>query len=378
MKPDSSVRVEEKGYNRGLILGLTMAESMLLLVFCLLLVAGAVIAGEKVKADRARERAAISESELAKERDRARKTELELKDKLVLAEARAAGINFAQTASDKELRELVRARDIVREVAAKGVRLEDISRLVAAADVLKKAGVDVDDPEKIAAELRELLAKRADVEALKKAMEGLVQANVELESTNRMLVTDKAKLESENNAYRETASKVGAHKWPPIINLSEKMGYSFEVGSAELTAKFREELDGHYADEIQKNLDLYDADIVEVIGHTDEQPITRTGSNLDKLISDVLASRKPVSELVPSDNAGLGLARAVSVANVLRSNMKVAKATVIPLSAAQLVLPGDVLTKGQGGDVKERRRIEIRIRRRLPMISRTTSVSPSP
>jgi len=38
--------------------------------------------------------------------------------------------------------------------------------------------------------------------------------------------------------------------------------------------------------------------------------------------------------------------------------------TVLPMSAAQLVIPGDTLTSGQAGDVKERRRIEIRIRRR--------------
>ena len=40
---DTAPKLEHKGYNRGLILGLTMAESMLLLVFCLLLVAAAMI-----------------------------------------------------------------------------------------------------------------------------------------------------------------------------------------------------------------------------------------------------------------------------------------------------------------------------------------------
>ena len=42
-------KLEHRGYNRGLILGLTMAESMLLLVFCLLLVAAAMVTAERTK-----------------------------------------------------------------------------------------------------------------------------------------------------------------------------------------------------------------------------------------------------------------------------------------------------------------------------------------
>ena len=46
---DTQPKLEHRGYNRGLILGLTMAESMLLLVFCLLLVAAALISAERNK-----------------------------------------------------------------------------------------------------------------------------------------------------------------------------------------------------------------------------------------------------------------------------------------------------------------------------------------
>ena len=46
-RAEASPKLEHKGYNRGLILGLTMAESMLLLVFCLLLVAAAMITAER-------------------------------------------------------------------------------------------------------------------------------------------------------------------------------------------------------------------------------------------------------------------------------------------------------------------------------------------
>jgi len=139
-------------------------------------------------------------------------------------------------------------------------------------------------------------------------------------------------------------------------------GVLFRSGSAELTTAFRSTLSTSISDQIAENLAAYDVDIIEVIGHADEQPMSREGSNLDKTIADVLADRKPVTAIIPADNAGLGLARAV--ANILRADEKLKNATVIPLSAAQLVLPGDKLTTGQAGDVESRRRIKIRIRRR--------------
>ncbi|TIQ03105.1 MAG: hypothetical protein E5X61_34600, partial [Mesorhizobium sp.] len=49
----TSINSERKGYGRGLILGLTMAETMLLLVFCLLLVAAAIIADQRRKTEQA-------------------------------------------------------------------------------------------------------------------------------------------------------------------------------------------------------------------------------------------------------------------------------------------------------------------------------------
>src|SRR5690606_39445795 len=56
-------------------------------------------------------------------------------------------------------------------------------------------------------------------------------------------------------------------------------------------------------------------------------------------------------DLVPVDNAGLGLARAIAVASVLRASPELKGARVIPYSAAQLVMPGDRLADGaQAGD----------------------------
>ncbi len=59
----------------------------------------------------------------------------------------------------------------------------------------------------------------------------------------------------------------------------------------------------------------------------------------------------PISAVEPADNAGLGLARAIAVANVLKANPKLKNVTILPMSAAQLILPGDTITAGQAGAV---------------------------
>lgn len=65
---DTATTVEQKGYNRGLILGFTMAESMLLLVFCLLLVTAAIIANERLKANNALKEVENLQTELKRRR----------------------------------------------------------------------------------------------------------------------------------------------------------------------------------------------------------------------------------------------------------------------------------------------------------------------
>ena len=162
------------------------------------------------------------------------------------------------------------------------------------------------------------------------------------------------------------------HDWPPFINLSEAEGFSFEVGKATLSASFERDLRGPIADRILLDAAKYNAKIVEVVGHTDEQPIRRGSTNLDGKIIDALSGKISVNELSPGDNAGLGIARAVSVANVLRGLEQLTHLTVLPLSGGQLIIPVDQVTDGnQPGDVKERRRIEIRVRRS----QQTTNIS---
>lgn len=325
---EPAAKSEQKGYNRGLILGLTMAESMLLLVFCLLLVAAAIISAERQKTADALRKLEIIQAELKTVKDdlsseRLEKSDLEKKVEAMLARIAALTGSASQAAEiEQEWRELVDARDALGRYKEQGLSPDQIADLKRIIEVLENAGLPSKDAPALQQRLDELLAAEGIQEASK------------------------------------------PHEWPPIINLSEAGGYFFRSGSAELAPEFETKLSGSIADQIAESLERYQVDIIEVIGHTDEQPISRTGSNFDQSVIDVVDGRKPVTAIVPADNAGLGMARAIAVANVLKRDPKLAGASVLPMSGAQLVLPGDTMTTGQAGDVESRRRIEIRIRRK--------------
>ncbi|MER9312226.1 hypothetical protein NKI51_23380 [Mesorhizobium australicum] len=338
----SSIAIERKGYGRGLILGLTMAETLLLLVFCLLLIAAAAISAERKHAEQAIANRDISVAELEhvrREAEDLRKENqllVERNDKLEQTIAALPKEVIESTAIDDDWRELKLARDMVRTLSKDGLSANEALTLAPAMEVLKKQGFLKTDTSQIAERLNEVFRRAAEGENAK------------------------------------------PHAWPPIINLSEAGGYYFAVGSAELSPDFKHQLQSDIAGRIAGYLKDYDVDIIEVIGHTDEQPLAGLPSNLDKVVSAVLANEMPISAVRPSDNAGLGLARAIAVTEVLRSDPQLAGTTVLPLSAAQLIMPGDVLSDGkQAGSVETRRRIEIRVRRRQdPVLADRPSVRP--
>jgi outer membrane protein OmpA-like peptidoglycan-associated protein len=157
------------------------------------------------------------------------------------------------------------------------------------------------------------------------------------------------------------------HQWPPIINLSEAGGYRFKSGSAELSPEFRNSLSGSIPLRILERIKEYDVDVVEVVGHTDEQPLGVQQSNLDRDLLPVLKGYANVASLSPADNAGLGFARAVSVVSVLLQSPLLSGYRVLPLSGAQLINNDETLaTSGLPVDNRERRRIEIRLRKSTP------------
>ena len=150
--------------------------------------------------------------------------------------------------------------------------------------------------------------------------------------------------------------------WPPFINLSEADGYFFASGSAELKPEFRQALETRTIDKLKGIIDQYDVNVVEVIGHTDEVPM-KGATNLDDQLIEASQGHHAISSLVSGDNAGLGMARAVSVVKVLRADPRLAGITILPLSGAQMIVPIDHPADGtQTGDTPNRRRIEIRVR----------------
>ncbi|CAN7262059.1 OmpA family protein [Rhizobium rhizogenes] len=318
---DAKPKLEHKGYNRGLILGLTMAESMLLLVFCLLLVAAAMISQERSHRYQAERKLKEAEQQLVLlEQKRSEQSWLivQLQKQLKSGDLSPAD----QAKLEKEWRELVLARETLDSLNAEGTTSQDLRELAKVGEVLKQHGVD--------------LAKAPD-------------------EVNKLLA----------GGLGGTAP----HEWPPIINLEDVRTNYFQSGSTELTKTFVQLLDTTVVNEIAGNLSAYGANIVEVIGHTDEQPVARRTSNLDDTLIEAMDGRLPISAVEPADNAGLGLARAIAVANVLKANPKLKNATILPMSAAQLILPGDTISAGQAGAVETRRRIEIRVRGRTTPVA---------
>jgi len=175
------------------------------------------------------------------------------------------------------------------------------------------------------------------------------------------------------------ASSGSGHRWPPIIKLTDADGYFFESGKATLRPEFEAKIRGPVIEQLLADAQKYDTDVIEVVGHTDEQPIGPRSSNLDKELMTALVNHPAVDILLPADNAGLGIARAVSVAGVLKADGRLANYKVLPLSGAQLINPDETLvTTLSLRDVRERRRIEIRLRKSTPAVIPMSSGPPLP
>lgn len=374
----------QRGHRRGIVLGFTMAELMLLLLFCLLLVSASILL-TKTKTIEAQQAQidALTATQLggatAGEITSMRGAQDELSKLLALLYP--AGIPELPPAKvDALWKQLVLARDAQAALTEAGVSaspevvaglaelqksLQDagadqakINAAVATLAALSKSNLTQLPPETVAALAAALLDADGTLDANKAALlKALVDA---LTAPGAPPLTQDriAQIAS------DVAGKTGEHSWPPIISLDDD-GNRFEVGSADIKPAFRKSLQNDVASKVLALLDQYDVDVIEIIGHTDEQVITPTrDSNLDASAIAALNGKANPATLIPVDNAGLGLARAIAVADVLKATGKFSKAKLVPLSAAQLMLPGDKLSDGSdAGNDRARRRIEIRVRR---------------
>ena len=331
-------------YRQGLVLGLTMAELMLLLVFCLLIAVGVSLASERTKRDDALNRLKQAETAVAAN-DRLVQT---VNKNVSLAELiqRTAKLT-SQGEIDDFWRKLVDSNDVVAKMERQGVSLA----------TLKEESDDL-------ARLRQLT--REGIDPGKIARSAALDSVIADKKLGDMTPQEIAALLDRGLAAKpaDDGDRRKGHNWPPIINLSEAAGYYFATGSAELTPNFATELRTVVVDRLLEIADSYDVDVIEVIGHTDEQPVNSRASNLDRTLSSVTSGGSGAGVLQWADNAGLGLARALSVVERLSADPRLRGFRIQPLSAAQLIGIDGRITRWDGqGDVPERRRIEIRMRK---------------
>ena len=309
---NTSINATSDGYRRGVIFGLTMAEVLLLLIFCLLLFLK------------------------------------NINDQLKIAETR-----LSELESSEARQELVKIK-LVDANKQRDLAISEIKKLTGAF----KDTVSLD-------EFDILTTKLADAEKQRdKAISKMLQPDVTVSRRHQLSAQVKLK---DLELLAEGKMEVAGNNWPPIISLADAENFSFEVGSANLTKKFKADLNAGIADQIYKTLQKYNADVIEVIGHTDLQRMNQrmNTSNLDDQSLKFFQSINSV-ELSAKDNAGLGFARALSVTKELSKVSKLDGYTILPYSAAQLITPNESINIGEiEFESSELRRIEIRVRRKI-------------
>ena len=332
MTRTETITRDSRSYRQGLVLGLTMAEVFLLLVFALLIALASLwkaehkrrIAAELRRPDiTAPERATVAKLEAAIEtagRDKVDKALAALSEKRNLQSLAPNEWTFVEQMRERQKGTTPREISDQWRSLTRATQTPDLPERLALADAVRKAYPDIKDRKRITDLIGQGLA----------------------------------------------ADKRGEHDWPPIINLSEAEGYYFTTGKADIRPDFERLLRDVIVPQLVQLAHQYNVGTIEVIGHTDEQPIVQRPSNLDAMLLNTLNDKASVSSLIPADNAGLGLARAVAVTHILKEDDRLNPYTILPLSGGELITPADQLTAGGGGADKSRRRIEIRLRRSNP------------
>lgn len=299
---------QDKPYRRGLILGLTIAEIMILLIFVLLMALASALANREDRLDTINERlAAVDDGGASR-----------------LVEVIQKAYPTARS-SDDFYKELVLAIEARQAIEASGLKAAESSLLEDAA---------------LGSKVRDAAAMAGATDPFKFASRAV-----------------------------DTASAGKKGEWPPFFSLSEAGGYYFESGKATLRRDFITRLDSTIIPLLKQYIDDYAVDVVEVIGHTDEVPMSGD-SNLDVFLIPASQSRVATESLRSTDNAGLAMARAVAVVRILRADDRLEGITILPLSGAQLIVPVDKAADGRSsGNDQSRRRIEVRLRRSTEQVA---------
>lgn len=345
---------DDSAYRRGTLFGFTLAEIVLLIIFALLLAMAALVA---VKQQRIAELERATNGMVPVPASQAH---------LIEAVLDAYQVDGQSAPPPDDLfRDLRLAQDAKRRAAAGIARDAEVRQ---AMDQLRRALTDAQlDP---AAEINSLAAsvdsianqarkERQDpakvVTTILRNLSAVLTAKGALEKTVAQLT------EQLEQAKQELKGK-GNNDLPPILVIPTD-NY-FRLGEATLVPEFRARLVDKYAPKLIEAGRKYDVQVIEIVGHTDELPISNVTSKLDTILLPFLNGRGNETELVAGDNAGLGLARAAAVARVLRGIKDLEQFRILPMSAGQIIDTDQVVSTGlKPADDPSRRRIEIRMRR---------------
>ena len=149
---------------------------------------------------------------------------------------------------------------------------------------------------------------------------------------------------------------------PPVIRLSDAKDYRFARGSFKVNKAFRSKLISEELPKIDRAIQCYAIDTIEIIGHTDNSPNTGL-SNIDKFPKPEELT-KGFKNVYAGSNADLGLLRAFSVQTLLEEEIGRVHPQLAfkSYSASSLINPGDSSDLNTNTD-EEKRRIEIRLTR---------------
>lgn len=369
MQRKTSITKDTESYRRGVIFGLTMAETLLLLVFCILLFLS--ILNERLKEKVIQHNDALTTIEsMTREKSAILKENEDLR--IMISSLSAKIVNNKDTPVHSDLSQKILEASATLEITDPQKADQLLYALNKNPNFLKKLSLaTIDEWSELTTKAQYSVSENefSTLTSMSSDQRQNFFANAKIAAQTSPEILS-ATLEQIENSIEpidvdEKKQDNPGHNWPPIISLSEAKDYSFKVGSANLSEKFQDALLGNIADQIHKILIDYDADVVEVIGHTDPQPMGQnTSSNLDGFSVDFFTSDKKIT-LSAKDNAGLGYARALSVTKTLMQSPKLSGFTILPYSAGQMITPDEMLQTGNSSfDSSQLRRIEIRVRRK--------------
>lgn len=367
MAQRTSLKGNESGLRRGMVLGLTMAETLILLTFCLLLFIGVQLTREQE-----------IRKEFTELKEKYHQEQLKRKHHKLVPISKYDELTSKAQKYDEQYAKvdhILIPRSKYDELTSKAQQYDEDQKEKTNRVLVKKSEYD------------ELTSKAKKYDYSQKDTSG----KKTISKTKYKSLTEKAKkwedyqssssskVSISRNEYRklkDTKKKYDnidkSPKWPPIISLPEAKDYKFRSGSSVISKDFEAKLKTVIKDEILKILKDYKANVIEIVGHTDEQPmgLHHGKTTLDQNILQFLDNRSgnvtKDTRLIANDNAGLGYARAVTVMKVLKTIPELKKYTMQPYSAASLIMPDESITGGSETlQESERRRIEIRVRRKL-------------